>query len=291
MTDQPLSVSAARPHDDLGAPAELEACRYLQKLLELEAAISIGADRQALWRSRLNPVARRHGLSGLGGLAESIRAGDRDLKVAVIDAMTTNETMFFRDGPVFDDIVTELVPQLLDRMDAGSRLTIWSAACSSGQEVYSLAMQLDQAFPDLVRAGRIRLLASDLSHEMVSRVREGCYSTLEVRRGLPEEYLRQYFTRRGDEWQVTERIRRVVLCRQLNLMESLAPIPRCELVLIRNVLIYFSDADRLALLRSIRDQVLRPEGALLLGSSEVIGSAKSLFASGRLSNGVYYTHP
>lgn len=265
-----------------------EALVFLQSLLRRRASIDIGADRRSLWNSRLNPVLRRCGLADLDALVQAIETGNRELERQVVDAMTTNETMFFRDGPVFEDVASTLVPRLMERVPDDGRLTIWSAACSSGQEVYSLAMHLDMCQPDLVRSGRIRLLASDLSQSMVDRCRAGRYSSLEVRRGLPDRHLRTYFERDGDGWVVGEKLRNLVLCRQLNLMESLAPIPRCELVLIRNVLIYFSDHDRAEVLRNIRDKVLRPEGALVMGSSELIGLAEAYYQPDRMPNGVCY---
>ncbi len=260
---------------------------FLHALVSRRASIEIGVDRRTLWVSRLNPVTRRFGLGDIDELVSRLQSGDRDLEQAVIDAMTTNETMFFRDGPVFEAIVTELLPRLLDRPGSDGRLTIWSGACSSGQEVYSLAMLLDMHHPELVRSGRMRILASDLSSEMVERTRKGRYSTLEARRGLTDHHLRTYFERDGDHWVVGPQLQRTVLCRQLNLTEPLDPIPRCELVLIRNVLIYFSDEDRLEVLRNIRDRVLRPDGALVLGSSELIGTAARYYSSERLTNGAW----
>lgn len=260
---------------------------FLHALIIRRASIEIGVERRTLWISRLNPVIKRFDLDGSDALVARLQSGDRDLEQAVVDAMTTNETMFFRDGPVFDAIVTELLPRLLDRPGSDGRLTIWSGACSSGQEVYSLAMLLDQHHPDQVRSGQIRILASDLSSEMVERTRAGRYSTLEARRGLTDHHLKTYFERDGDHWVVGPRLQRMVLCRQLNLTEPLDPIPRCELVLLRNVLIYFSDQDRLEVLRNIRDRVLRPDGALVLGSSELLGTAGRYYSAERLTSGTW----
>lgn len=258
---------------------------FLHALIVRRASIEIGVDRRTLWISRLNPVVKAFTLEGIDQLADRLQAGDRELEQAVVDAMTTNETMFFRDGPVFEAIVTELLPMLMERFGSDGRLTIWSGACSSGQEVYSLGMLLDRHHPDLVRSGRLRILASDLSSTMVERTRAGRYSTLEARRGLTDEHLRKYFERDGDHWVVGPLLHRLVLCRQLNLTESLDPIPRCELVLLRNVLIYFSDEDRLDVLRNIRDRVLRPGGALVLGSSELLGTADRHYGHERLAHG------
>lgn len=260
---------------------------FLNALVARRASIEIGVDRRTLWISRLNPVVKRHDLAGIDQLVQRLQSGDRELEQAVVDAMTTNETMFFRDGPVFDAVVTELLPRLLERPGSDGRITIWSGACSSGQEVYSLAMLLDMHYPDLARSGRLRILASDLSSEMVERTRAGRYSTLEARRGLTDEHLRTYFERDGDHWVVGPQLHRLVLCRQLNLTEPLDPIPRCELVLLRNVLIYFSDTDRLQVLRNVRDRVLRPHGALVLGSSELLGTADRYYDFERLSIGAF----
>lgn len=287
----PTRSSASSGHQERsGAAPEptAAALAFLQALIARRASIEIGPERRSLWISRLNPVVKQRDLGTIDGLVAALQAGDRILEQLVVDAMTTNETMFFRDGPVFEAIVTELIPALMERLGTDERFTIWSGACSSGQEVYSLAMLIDTHHPELARSGRIRILASDLSNTMVERTRAGTYSTLEARRGLTDRHLRTYFERDGDTWVIGPRLQRMVLCRQLNLMEPLDPIPRCELVLLRNVLIYFSDQDRLAVLRKVGERVLRPGGALVLGSSELIGSGERHFTTERLSQGMYF---
>ncbi len=267
------------------APPSPSSLAFLNALIARRASIEIGQQRTTLWTSRLVPVVKANQLDSIDALVAALQAGDRRLEQCVVDAMTTNETMFFRDGPIFDAIVTDLIPSLLERRPPDERITIWSGASSSGQEIYSLAMLLDIHHPELVRSGRVRILGSDLSSSMVERARAGRYSTLEARRGLTDVHLRTYFERDGDQWVVGPRLQRLVLCRQLNLMESLDPIPRCELVLLRNVLIYFSEQDRLDVLRRIKEKVLRPDGALLLGSSELLGSADRYFQAERLDEG------
>lgn len=284
-----MTVPQARTNGVGAGPASLSdrSLAFLHAVVVRRASIEIGVDRRTLWVSRLNPVTKRFGLDGIDDLVAKLQSGDRDLEQAVVDAMTTNETMFFRDGPIFDSIVTELLPMVMDRPDWDGRLTIWSGACSSGQEVYSLAMLLDMHHPELVRSGRLRILASDLSSEMVERTRAGRYSTLEARRGLTDDHLRTYFERDGDHWVVGPQLQRLVLCRQLNLTEPLDAIPRCDLVLLRNVLIYFSDEDRLQVLRNVREQVLRNDSALVLGSSELLGTADQYYRFERLSSGAW----
>ncbi len=287
MTAPSHSFGPAGPQP-LTAASSDRSLSFLQALINRRASIDIGAERKSLWLSRLNPLLAKHGLADIEELVASLMSGNRDLEQAVVDAMTTNETMFFRDGQVFGDIVKVLVPRLLERSTGGGRLTIWSAACSSGQEVYSLAMLLARHHPDLVRSGRIRILASDLSNSMVERCREARYSTLEVRRGLTDAHLAEYFDRDGDGWVVRRSLRDLVVSRPFNLMDPLDPIPRCDLVLVRNVLIYFSDSDKTALLRQIGDRVLRPQGALVLGSSELIGDAHRYYGAEQLPNGVCF---
>ncbi len=264
------------------------ALTFLRALIARRASIEIGPERRSLWLSRLNPVVKLHRLGTIDGLVSALQAGDRELEQQVVDAMTTNETMFFRDGPVFEAIVTELIPELMSRLGPDERFTIWSGACSSGQEVYSLAMLIDTHHPELSRSGRLRILASDLSSTMVERTRAGAYSTLEARRGLTDRHLRTYFERDGDKWVIGPRLHRMVLCRPLNLMDPLDPIPRCQLVLLRNVLIYFSDQDRLEVLGKVRERVLRPNGALVLGSSELIGTGDRHYTAQRLSQGYWF---
>lgn len=286
LTGHGASAPSARPVGGKPSPADLG---FLQGLVRDRASIEIGANRDSLWASRLSPLMKDHGVSDLGALVRTLRVGDRVLENAVIDAMTTNETSFFRDGATFSDISSEVIPRLLANLPSESPLTIWFAACSSGQEVYSLAMSLAIERPELIRSGRVRLLATDISKSMVERCRQGRYSGLEVRRGLDDARLKRFFDPQSDSsWIVRSQLRDLVLTRQLNLVESLAPVPTVDLVLIRNVLIYFSDEDKLNVLRNIARTVLHPGGALILGASEMLGEAAQYYTAEDLPNSVCY---
>lgn len=253
---------------DIGVLSPMDQA-YLRTLLRDQAAIEIGEERDTLLLTRLTPLVKRRGLESLAELVRRLRMGDKGLEHDVIDEMTTNETSFFRDRAVFDDLICEVVPELIAKAE-DRPVTIWSAASSSGQEIYSLGMQLDQKFPGLVKEGRFRLLATDLSATMVTRVREGRYSELEIRRGMPDDMRDRYFDHVGSSWVVRPLIRDIVMTRQLNLIESFSVVPRCDLVLIRNVLIYFSEQAKLDILNRIRDKVLRSHGVVVLGGSELI---------------------
>ncbi len=242
---------------------------YLRALLRDRAAIVVDDNRDDLLISRLAPVARRYGIPTVADVVVELRRGHTGLESAVIEAMTTNETSFFRDRSLFSDLRTHIIPALIPGIEAAGRpLTIWSAASSSGQEIYSVGMLIDEHFPELLQQKRLRLLATDISASMVERCHQGRFSEQELARGLTPAQRDRYFRRDGDEWPIRPDLRDAVLTRRLNLVDSLDPVPPCDLVLIRNVLIYFSKEVRRSVLEKIRTQVLRPDGILVLGATE-----------------------
>jgi chemotaxis protein methyltransferase CheR len=184
----------------------------------------------------------------------------------VVEAMTTNETSWFRDVHPFNALRTDLLPALIAGRAAERKLRFWSTACSSGQEAYSLTITLAEHFPQL-REWDVQILATDLSREMVDRTQQGRYGQLEMNRGLPAQHLIKYFERQGVHWQVKPELRRLVQTRQMNLIEAWPVLPRFDVILLRNVLIYFDLDTKRAILRRVR-QVLRPDGVLFLGSAE-----------------------
>jgi len=253
------------------------------------SGIEIGSDHGYLVVSRLDPVAKHFGLDGLGELAAQLRTGGpSELKAAVVDAMTTNETSFFRNKDVFDAAVTHIIPAMLDDRDGDQSLTIWCAACSSGQEVYSLAIALCESFPNLVQRKRFRLLASDLSPRMVRRTRDAVYSSFEVSRGLSPQQLDRHFNRQGRDWVANEPLRRMVETRQLNLLAPWKSVPQCDLVLMRNVLIYFGSGVKHQILERLREQVLTPSGVVLLGATESILPAGCGYVPVRHNRSLFY---
>ncbi|MBK7714926.1 MAG: hypothetical protein IPI38_05840 [Gemmatimonadetes bacterium] len=245
-------------------PAEFD---FLRGLVRERSAIVLEPGKEYLVESRLVPLLRDRQLPSLATLAAALRADPRgELERAVVEAMTTNETSFFRDHHPFEALQHRLLPELIAARASERRLRFWSNACSSGQEAYSLAMLLAEHFPGL-RAWDVSILATDLSRDMVRRTQQASYGQLEMNRGLPAPLLVKYFDRQGTRWQVKPDLRRWVQAREMNLMEGWPPLPRFDVIFLRNVLIYFDLDTKRAILRRAR-QALRPDGFLLLGSAE-----------------------
>ena len=240
---------------------------YIRDLVRRHSAIALEADKAYLVETRLAPLARLAGFASLQELIASLRTQTpaHPLYRQVVEAITTHETSFFRDLHPFDALRTTVLPELLAKRRS-LNLTIWCAACSSGQEPYSVAMLVREHFPTLVNH-RVRIIATDLSGTILDRAREGLYSQIEVNRGLPAVLLTRYFDKQGLHWRIRSEIRRMVEFQQNNLAESWPPIPPLDVVFMRNVLIYFDVDTKKAILAKIR-QVLKPDGYLFLGSSE-----------------------
>lgn len=264
---------------------------FLQALLKRKAGIEIAEQQAYLVDSRLPPVARAHELENPPDIISALRAtppSGSELETDVIDAFTTNETSFFRDHHPFEDLTNHIVPELLEKISPASRLTIWCGASSSGQEPYTLAMMLSEKFPELVAARRVRIVATDLSRTMVSRTKEGRYSQLEVNRGLPAPLLLKYFEQDGREWVARPELRNMIETHIVNLLDPWPVVPTCDLVLLRNVLIYFDTDTRRDILTRIATDVLRPEGYLLLGSSETVLNLDVPYKTRRFDRGSCY---
>jgi chemotaxis protein methyltransferase CheR len=243
---------------------------FIAQLVRREAAIVLEPGKEYLAENRLHPVARQEGLDGVEALVRRLRQpGAADLQTKVIDALTTNETSFFRDGHPWDALRGELLPDLIERRAAHRALTIWCAASSSGQEPYTLAMLLREHFADALDGWITRIVATDISPSMLERARTGRYSQLEVNRGLPAPLLVKHFTRAGMEWQINDDLRSMIEYRMVNLAEAgdWARLGTFDLVLIRNVLIYFDVETKRDILSRTKSH-LRPGGLLFLGSSE-----------------------
>lgn len=246
------------------SPADFD---FLRALIRDRSAIVLEPGKEYLVASRLQSLLRGEGLGSPAELVARLRAEPRgELERRMVEAMTTNETSFFRDHHPFEVLRTRLLPELLAARRAERRLRIWSNACATGQEAYSLAMLLREHFPEL-GDWDVGILASDLSREMVARTAAGVFGQLEVNRGLPAAYLLKYFDRHGTSWQVKPALRALVHARTLNLIEPWPALPAFDVILLRNVLIYFDLETKRAVLRRVR-QALRPGGLLLLGSAE-----------------------
>jgi chemotaxis protein methyltransferase CheR len=214
------------------------------------------------------PVAREAGLPDLAGLLKRLQAGDRDLGQSVVDAMTTNETFFFRDRAPFEKFRNVILPKLLAARAAERRLRIWCAACSTGQEPYSLAMLLDDEARRLT-GWNVDILATDLSRRAIEIARQGLYSQFEVQRGLPITMLLRYFQRAGDRWQINEFLRSRINFREFNLMSDFRPLGTFDAILCRNVLLYLDVATKRDILARLA-RALAPDGFLLMGSAETV---------------------
>jgi chemotaxis protein methyltransferase CheR len=246
------------------APTDFD---YVRDLVRRRSAIVLDAGKEYLVESRLLPVARSNGEGTVGSLLAKVRMSpDGPLARDVVDAMTTNETSWFRDSAPFAALEKYILPELQKARSMERSLSFWSAACSSGQEPYSLAMVL-RDFLEKEGTWRVRILATDLSAEMVRRTQGGRYSQIEINRGLPVARMVKDFTRAGRDWQVNEQLRRMVEVQQLNLAEPFAHIGQFDVVFIRNVLIYFDPPTKKAVLERVR-RVLRPGGFLFLGGAE-----------------------
>ena len=242
---------------------------FIARLLKESSGLVLGKDKAYLLESRLNPVARKWQFKGFDELAEAVRLGtNKALIQDVTEAMTTNESFFFRDTKPFDQFRDVVLPHLLEARASSRSFRIWSAACSSGQEPYSLAMILKEAEAKL-SGWRIEILATDLSTEILQKAQEGLYSQFEVQRGLPINFLVKYFKQEGDRWLVNDEIRRMVKFQTFNLLESPARFGKFDVVFCRNVLIYFDQETKTQVLDGIAG-LMPNDGFLYLGGAETV---------------------
>lgn len=240
---------------------------FVRQRVEAVSGIVLDDDKLYLVETRLQPLLRRLGFVTTEQMVRELRQKpDGELLAQIVEAMTTNETSFFRDGAVFEALRTGVIPELIRRNAATRRIDLWCAASSSGQEPYSVLMLLREHFPELA-TWTVRYVVSDISREMLERTRSGVYTQHEVNRGLPAALLIKYFDRRGLEWQVKPELRRMLDIRCINLVEQWPAMPKLDVVMIRNVMIYFDVETKKRILDRIQ-QVLRPDGFLFLGSAE-----------------------
>lgn len=239
--------------------------QFLQRYIYQESGIVIDTGKTYLMESRLLPIVKQENLSTLNDLCNLLRAtAPLSLKSRVVDSMTTNETLFFRDMPVFDALRTQILPDLVEARRGTRRISIWSAAASSGQEAYSIAMLLREM--DLA-GWRIQILATDLNQQILDRAKAGRYLQIEVNRGLPAKYLVKHFTRVGLDWQINDYLRSMVTFQRFDLRNSTRALGPFDLVFCRNVLIYFDVETKKKILGSIR-QTINSRGLLALGAAE-----------------------
>lgn len=239
---------------------------FISTLVRQESAIVLEPGKEYLVEARLMPLARRAGVAGISDIVRKLQQEPRGpLRDQVVDAMTTNETSWFRDRVPFTALTDSVLPELQAKRSAERALNIWCAACSSGQEPYTIAMLLSDV-PSLA-GWRTSILATDLSEEMLTKCRNGRYSQLEVNRGLPAQLLIRHFERAGTEFGVKPALKSMVNFRQMNLATQWPTLPAMDVVFLRNVLIYFDVETKRSILERVR-KVLRPDGYLFLGAAE-----------------------
>ena len=258
---------------------------YLRKLLKERSGLTLSADKQYLVESRLLPVARKAGVEGLGGLVQKLKgAGAEPLIVQVVEAMTTNESFFFRDKIPFDHFRNSIMPALL-KARSQQQIRIWCAAASTGQEPYSLAICLKE-MAAAVAGWRIEIVGTDLSTEVLEKAKAGIYSQFEVQRGLPIQMLVKYFTQVGEMWQVAPEVRAMVQYKPLNLLQSFSHLGTFDVVFCRNVLIYFDQETKIDVFSRIA-KVTQPDGYLVLGAAETVVGLTDAFKPLAEQRGLY----
>jgi len=242
---------------------------FLRSALKQRSGLVLSADKQYLVESRLLPVARKAGLANLGALVDALKPGaDGALMNAVVEAMATNESFFFRDKIPFEHFRSIIMPALLTARRASRTVRIWCAAASTGQEPYSLAMCL-KAMEREIAGWRIEILATDLSNEVLEKAGAGLYSQFEVQRGLPIQLLIKHFMQVGELWQIAPDVRAMVKFRQLNLLSNFSNLGMFDLIFCRNVLIYFDQQTKIDVLESLA-RVTASDGYLVLGAAETV---------------------
>ncbi len=258
---------------------------YLRKLLKDKSGLVLSSDKQYLVESRLLPVARKASLNGLSELVQKLKGGDNRLTVEVVEAMTTNESFFFRDKIPFEHFTGTMLPALLAARANQKRLRIWCAAASTGQEPYSLAICLKE-MKDKLAGWRIELTGTDLSTEVLEKAKAGIYSQFEVQRGLPIQLLVKYFTQNGDMWQISPEIRAMVQYKPLNLLADFSHLGTFDIVFCRNVLIYFDQDTKIDILNRTA-RMIEPDGFLVLGAAETVVGLTEAFKPLADKRGLY----
>lgn len=238
--------------------------KLVRDLIYRESAISIESDMKYLVESRLTSLARKSKYDGMNQLLAALRQGrDKQLSVQVVEAMTTNETSFFRDSHPFETLCNDVLPAIA--ASHSDQINIWCAACSTGQEPYTIAMSILEYCPQL--ENRINIKGTDISTEVLNKAAAGRYNRLEINRGLPMQLLTKYFIQQGLSWEVSPKLREMVSFEQLNLIRDWSGLPRMDIIFLRNVLIYF-DPDVKSRILQNTSKVLKPGGCLFLGLSE-----------------------
>ena len=258
---------------------------YLRKLLKDHSGLDLSADKQYLIESRLLPLSRKCGLAGISELVQKMKGGAPAIVAQVVEAMTTNETFFFRDKVPFDHFRDSIMPEVLKARAARKSIRIWCAAGSTGQEPYSLAMSLKEMSAALA-GWRVEIIATDLSQEVLEKSKAGIYSQFEVQRGLPIQMLVKYFKQNGELWQINADIRAMVQHRQLNLLHDFSQLGLFDVIFCRNVLIYFDQDTKINIFGRL-DKSKEADGFLVLGAAETVVGLTDVFKPFPDKRGLY----
>jgi len=261
---------------------------YLRKLLKERSGLMLSPDKQYLVESRLTPLVRKAGLASLAELVAKVKSNNERLIADVVEAMTTNESFFYRDKIPFDHFRDAIVPGLMAARAKQRRLRIWCAAASTGQEPYSLAMCLKES-KERLGGWRVEILGTDISTEVLEKAKAGVYSQFEVQRGLPIQMLVKYFTQNGELWQLNAEIRGMVQHRQLNLLQDFSHLGMFDIIFCRNVLIYFDHPTKVNIFERIA-RMLEPDGVLALGAAESVVGITNAFRPYPERRGLYRTN-
>src|ERR1700726_1364064 len=258
---------------------------YLRKLLKDHSGLDLSADKQYLIESRLLPLSRKAGLPGISELVQKMKGGSASIITQVVEAMTTNETFFFRDKVPFDHFRGSIMPEILQARAGRKSIRIWCAAGSTGQEPYSLAMCLKE-MSGALSAWRVEIIATDLSQEVLEKSKAGIYSQFEVQRGLPIQLLVKYFKQTGEFWQINADLRAMVQHRQLNLLHDFSQLGLFDVIFCRNVLIYFDQDTKIKIFNRLA-KVTEPDGFLVLGAAETVVGLTDVFKPSAEKRGLY----
>lgn len=257
-----------------------------KNLLKEKSGLVINEDKSYLLESRLNPIAKKWQFNSLQEMAMALNGvPDKKLVNDVIEAMTTNETSFFRDIHPFESFKVHVLPYMLKSRINKRAINMWCAAASSGQEPYSLAMTIKEEGTKFA-GWNIKMTATDISHEILDKASRGLYSQFEVQRGLPIQLLIKYFKQIEDKWQISDDIRKMITFKYFNLLDSMTIFGKLDIIFCRNVLIYFDDKDKRAILEKM-EKLLEPDGFLFLGGAETVIGITDAFKPVPGMRGVY----
>jgi chemotaxis protein methyltransferase CheR len=264
-----------------------DAISYICSLVRQRSAIELDAAKAYLIEARLNPIARRRGFASTTEMVRALQALPKpDLQQQVVEAMTTNETSFFRDAHPFEVLRSTIIQEMMKSQARKRTLNVWSAACSTGQEAYSIAMLLREDFPELA-SWNVQIIGTDLSDDVLEKAHTARFSQIEMNRGLPAALLAKYFRREGMQWELAANIRSMARFCKLNLIERWPPLPPMDVVFLRNVLIYFSPETKRIILEKVR-KVMAPHGVLFLGAAETTMGLDAAFERIQVENSVFY---